>query len=521
MGRRHRNRIPPHVARDSATTRTICYNHQNAKSSQELEAHEAARTGNWESLRIYLLAAGDVDARMWGATLLHTAALYGHTHMVQQLLVHGCQVNAVNDALQTPLYLACISGHTSVVRSLLMGGADVDITSIAGHTPSSILHSASRAANDVFENKGTCADMRQCSEDERDEILGFLANAHQLRALGRATAALHGSCKRGDLEVLESYIDRGGDINMRCLQDNCTPLMWLCRAGHLDMVKFAQAAGADPLQKDSRGRTSFHLAASAGYHEILEVLFESTKAKGIESSIVLEMRSGGCCLGAGTPLHGACSENKYDAVRVLLALGADIEALDRFGRTPLQVGIAANSVEAVTVLVEKGADINSVVGVLSVSFDTYDDKRIKDGHIGNTGIIVSGEADEAVHAQQSSMSLDLTFVARKASLIRGDRPIHTACRLGHTKIVGILLDGGANIEGAAQGTENSVALQGWRPLHCASRNGMTSTVSLLLKRGANPFATDSDDKKPIERCNFPDCRAVLNHAMLQVQQQIS
>eukprot|EP00931_Biecheleriopsis_adriatica_P117169 TRINITY_DN92708_c0_g1_i1.p1 TRINITY_DN92708_c0_g1~~TRINITY_DN92708_c0_g1_i1.p1 ORF type:complete len:630 (+),score=76.77 TRINITY_DN92708_c0_g1_i1:25-1914(+) len=59
-----------------------------------------------------------------------------------------------------------------------------------------------------------------------------------------------------------------------------------------------------------------------------------------------------------TPLHLACCEGQAEAARFLLEQRADINAVDRFGRTPLNSAIASQNVE----LVEHIRDRNGVLG---------------------------------------------------------------------------------------------------------------------------------------------------------------
>ncbi|KAH3766246.1 hypothetical protein Pelo_1920 [Pelomyxa schiedti] len=58
--------------------------------------------------------------------------------IVQQLLLHGSKVNAVNAYMDTPLHLAAKLGHPSVVRLLLKHGADTTAGNQLGDTPLSL-----------------------------------------------------------------------------------------------------------------------------------------------------------------------------------------------------------------------------------------------------------------------------------------------------------------------------------------------------------------------------------------------
>jgi hypothetical protein len=67
-------------------------------------------------------------------------------------------------------------------------------------------------------------------------------------------------------------------------------------------------------------------------------------------------RPGAFGQGYTTPLHDAVDGGPVEAVRLLLASGADVNAIPSFGSTALRLAVAAGRVEIVRVLLEAGAD---------------------------------------------------------------------------------------------------------------------------------------------------------------------
>ena len=59
-----------------------------------------------------------------------------------------------------------------------------------------------------------------------------------------------------------------------------------------------------------------------------------------------------------TPLHEACLEENFDAVKVLVEAGADLEATDNEGKTPLHLAWNLSYTMA-ELLLEKGANPNT------------------------------------------------------------------------------------------------------------------------------------------------------------------
>ncbi len=66
------------------------------------------------------------------------------------------------------------------------------------------------------------------------------------------------------------------------------------------------------------------------------------------------------CYEHRTPLHEAVDYGRLSLVKVLIAAGADLEALDYMGRTPLLVASDQGYLEIVKALIAAGADVNSV-----------------------------------------------------------------------------------------------------------------------------------------------------------------
>ena len=59
-----------------------------------------------------------------------------------------------------------------------------------------------------------------------------------------------------------------------------------------------------------------------------------------------------------TPLMFAAYHNAYEAAKVLVERGADVNTQDMTGSTALMVASATGSVQVATFLIEKGADVN-------------------------------------------------------------------------------------------------------------------------------------------------------------------
>lgn len=98
---------------------------------------EAARTGNAQQLRIFLVNDVNVNAKdARGQTPLHYACLGGHVECVKTLLENGANINEKNQVGYAPLHTASSYGHVECMRELLVNGANPnEKVGVRGNTP--------------------------------------------------------------------------------------------------------------------------------------------------------------------------------------------------------------------------------------------------------------------------------------------------------------------------------------------------------------------------------------------------
>ena len=94
---------------------------------------DAACDGDVDEMRALLAQGADVNFGSGNA--LEHAVLYGHTAAVQFLLDNGADVNQRDGEEETVLHTAAFETNNEIVGLLLAAGADVDATDEAGDTP--------------------------------------------------------------------------------------------------------------------------------------------------------------------------------------------------------------------------------------------------------------------------------------------------------------------------------------------------------------------------------------------------
>ncbi len=147
------------------------------------------------------------------------------------------------------------------------------------------------------------------------------------------------------LDRVKDLVEQGADVKQEscwCLLEGCWwPLYVASMLGHLDVVKYLVAHGADVNAKNQFGNTLLHKASEYGYLDGMKCL--------VELGADVEAKNGG----GNTPLHKASEYGHLDVVKYLVAYGADVKAKDNYGRTPLHRAREEGHAEVVAYFVEQ------------------------------------------------------------------------------------------------------------------------------------------------------------------------
>lgn len=189
------------------------------------------------------------------------------------------------------------------------------------------------------------------------------------------------SARRGDLEGVKSFLDSGLDPNTRDPRDkeNSTVLMVAAMVGQTKVIELLLDHRADVDARTNHGRTALMWGAWRGRNEAVKALL----AKGADINAVDDAGVSALFLSIGanqpavvktlvangartdiTPessrslwgfaLHSKCNE----CIEALLDGRTDVNAKDRFGRTPLMLAVDAGRLDAMKILLAKGADVH-------------------------------------------------------------------------------------------------------------------------------------------------------------------
>jgi len=162
--------------------------------------------------------------------------------------------------------------------------------------------------------------------------------------------------KKGDIEQVRLLIAQGADLNWKD-KDGSTPLHEAAGDGWIDVVRLLLEKGANVKATDATGQTPLHRASRWGSRDICAwFLAKGASVKATDS------------LG-NTPLHAALGRQEVNRrlFEFLLAKGADVNARNEQGETPLHLACTTRRpatytqqrAEAVDILLAHGAEIDA------------------------------------------------------------------------------------------------------------------------------------------------------------------
>lgn len=226
--------------------------------------------------------------------------------VLQTLIDHGANVNAVDADNKTPLHIAIENQHEEIIKILLCHpNIDLKVRDKAGNT--------CFAAALTFRNHKAA-----------QSILERLPNAaEQIDQRGRNF--LHIAIMKDDLESVLFLLSIQVDVNSRVHDVNQTPPLHLAAASKNEMLlRNLILAGARVNDKDSTSKTALHIACERGNLPAVSALLQN----GADFDAVDN--------DGNNALHIAVRESHLPVVRELLTESrVNAEAINLKGRNPL------------------------------------------------------------------------------------------------------------------------------------------------------------------------------------------
>ena len=335
------------------------------------------------------------------------------------------------------------------------------------------------------------------------------------------------AARRGDGEAVRALLERGVDVQT-AQADGMTALHWAAMRSDLDLAETLIYAGANLEAATRIGQhTPLHVASRTGQSGVARALLEAGADPHAATT------------SGATPLHLAAQAGSAEAVAALLDHGADVNVQENtWGQTPLMFAAASNRVGPVNVLMERGAELETVTRVVDLPALDAEDRaaayrrqEVLDGfraaappHEQTGWQPTASQVQAAIRAARQVQAFPET--AKEDSdgrrLSRGTPRDYTervgkqggltallhAARQGHIDVAMALIYAGADID--------HVSGDNTSPLQIATMNGHFDLALRLIERGAAPNIATNGGATPLfaalnlqwaPRARYPQPRA--------------
>ncbi len=403
-----------------------------------------------------------------GSTALLWAAHYEDAELVRQLIRKRADVNAANDYGVTPLQEAAAVGNTGIIELLLDAGADPESPNPEGQT------------------------------------------------------ALMAVARTGNVAAAELLLDAGADVNAREQWGGQTALMWAAAQGQPEMIDVLLEAGADPNARATARDWERRLTSEPRIKEMFSGGLSPLLYAAREGCVACidHLIAGGADPDitdpdGATPLIAALLNFKFDAAKALIEAGADVNKWDWWGRTPLYAAADMNVVpqgarpdlpsmdettglDIATMLLDRGADPNirlkNTPPPRNIVYDRgADDQALTTGATPLLRAAYGGDLEMLQLLIDRGARIDIPngYGLTPFAAAAGSGGTRGSMKTEDTVVeaMGILLDGGADVNEAGQG--------GQAPLHSAARANRLKVAQFLIDQGAD--LTAEDDRGLIPR----------------------
>ena len=472
---------------------------------------------NIKNVEVLLANSARLDKKTTsGASVLHLAAKFSDSRIIERLVLARISVNIVDDHMKTPLIWACESKNEDNVKILLKHCASVNISS-SKYSP---LHFAAQFSIknviDILLREGilvNCVDEDQrtplmwacyCKKNERN-VKALLTNSADVNVVCvNDVSSLHLAAKFSDKKVISILLKAGISVDITDV-NNKTPLIWACEAkNNEENVVTLLENHADVQLKDNNNNSPLHFAAQFSDPAVIRTLLEKRINVNVKDN---EGR---------TPLMWACYAKDNDSnVSFLLANNASICAMRHTDISPLHLAAAYSDCRVIDVLLCNGlavnvADSEQRTPLIWACFSKNNLPNVE--HLLDRGASINAKSEKKIgllhFAAKHADDQIITFLLNKGLLVNmtdneNRTPLLWACyNRNNEKNVKCLLEHKADV--------NITNKSKCSPLHFAAQFSDKNVITALIKKGISVNVLDDNDKSPLMWACFEKINAFLN-----------
>ena len=493
--------------------------------------HELAKGGSLEELKHSLKIENTQALKVLnnkGSTLLHAAAGTNQMAVMQYLVDHGLDMNAVDHEGNTALHVAVQNGCIDAVHLLLNSGASDSVLNSAHDPP---LHIAVRSANlalvlaflehpvnILVRGIRNCTVLHIIAELDNVELFKAVHDSSHFEKLLRDLKGffvkvvdndnmtpVHVAARKGSHRVLELMIS-SMELEIGFLKnfvfnaldkENSTPVQHAIESGNILVVEVLLRHGAPLTQTKGNVLPPLHLACRQDRYDMVQLMVEQ---RGPE---ILQIRDGQ----GRTALHhsctGVCGEG---LVSYLFEQGAELDAQDNNGNTALHTTIISGNVSAAEELLKRGSNpsIQDSNGQNCLHHAVLHNRQeilsflLEHNNCPHLVSTPDNKGNYAIHCALNLRLYDLVILIHESLLLHHfddhvfldcdkNNYLHLAAGAGDFRTLSSLLE----FKCCFRPMLNAINKTGTTPLHSAASGGNVACVNALVNKGA-----------VVHRCHF-------------------
>ena len=276
-------------------------------------------------------------------------AIYYDSSLLEQFQRLGWDINNQVFGGVELFYRACLTDNIDKVNLLIEHALDLE-----NYGENGLTYAINYSSYNVFDRLtqvGVKFDQKIILSLTSEKNFGMLnqiiksgADVNSIEKNGKRS--IHAAAENGSIEIIQFLTKNGADF-LAVDDDGNSILHYSCLYKGLDLVQYLIESGFDYNIQNKKHITPLMLSIKHNNQSVIDFLIQ--KKAGLD----FLYREG------NTPLHWCATNGKYDLMKVLITDGANVNAKNNYEKTPLHVvAHDTNTNNIVRFLLDNGAEMN-------------------------------------------------------------------------------------------------------------------------------------------------------------------